>query len=90
MAKKAVQASADAKKKIAQGFREIKNKRPYPMQDRDERQYIVENGIDREDRKQFVNDRKGFRNKVTKMSEKNEMDMLKNKKRYKNYSLIRK
>lgn len=67
-----------------------KGKRPYPMTVRDERGYIVENGIDREDAKQFRTDREGFRKKVSNMVEENEMKRLKNGKRYINYTLTRK
>lgn len=94
MAKKMREASDSTRSQIEKGFKQVRSlergRRPYPMTVNDERGYIVENGIDREDRNQFRNDREGFRKKVSKMAEENEMKAMKNGKRYVNYPLARK
>lgn len=62
---------------------------PAGITDRNERGYIVENGLDREDAPQYRNDRAGFREKVNKMVSDNEMKALQQGYRYVNYNLVR-
>lgn len=88
---------AKAKRDLDEMLNRMKEKKrkkavrtPAGITDRNERGYIVENGLDREDAQLYRNDRAGFRDKVNKMVSDNEMKALKQGQRYVNYNLTRK
>ncbi|MBP5727029.1 MAG: hypothetical protein J6Y48_08135 [Clostridia bacterium] len=62
---------------------------PAHISESNEREYIVENGLDREDAALYRNDREGFRRKVNDMVRQNEATGMKNGMVYTNYGLVR-